>query len=374
MKPVRTALFACLLAAASPVTSALAQMPPQGERPPTPVTVVTVKQEDVTITSKLPGRIVASGVAEVRPQVNGIIVERLFQEGSRVEEGDVLYRIDPATYEAQVAAARAAVAQAQVNLDSGERELKRLQALQAKSVASEQTVDNALTARDAAAAALQVAKAQELAAGIDLERTTIRAQLSGTIGRTLTTQGALVTAGQASALAVIRKLDPVYVDVMQSAAEIIAWRREGGADAGRASQSDVALTLADRTRYEHLGQFTATEPNVDEQTGVVTVRMQFPNPDELLLPGMYVQVEVPQAVVAGAVLAPQEGVTRDRNGGATAMVVNAEGVVEVRPLTVIGDRDAYWIVSQGLQDGDRMIVAGFQKIAPGAKVAPQERQ
>lgn len=376
MTSVRQTLIACLMATAATMTppaTAFAQTA-QGERPPTPVTVVTVKQQDVTITSRLPGRIVASGVAEVRPQVTGIIVERLFTEGSTVKEGDVLFRIDSAAYEAQVAAADAAVAQAQVSLDSAERELARLETLQSQNVVSRQSLDDAISTRDAARATLKVADSQLLAAKIELDRTTIKAPISGEIGRTLTTQGALVTAGQASALAVIRKLDPVYVDVMQSAAELVEWRRGHNAGLQQASDSDVMLTLADRTQYEHPGKLTATEPNVDEQTGVVTVRLEYPNPAQLLLPGMYAQVDMPQAIVSNAVLAPQEGVMRDKQGNASAMVVNEQGVLEVRPLTIIGDRGANWIVSDGLKDGDRMMVAGFQKAAPGATVAPQERQ
>lgn len=376
MRHVRSALLTCLLAAgiaAAPVAGApaLAQQP--GQRPPTAVTVVTLHEQNVTITATLPGRIVASGVAEVRPQVNGIITERLFQEGSRVEAGDALFRIDPASYEAQVAAAEAAVAQAQVALDSANREADRVDALRTRSVVSEQSVDEAISTRDAAAASLQVAKAQLLTANIDLERTTIRAQLSGRIGRTLTTQGSLVTAGQASALAVIRKLDPVYVDVTQSAADIIRWKRgETGLD--DSADTTVKLTLADRQGYKHTGELTAAEPHVDEQTGVVLLRLQFPNPEELLLPGMYVQVELPQGIAKDVILAPQEGVSRDRRGNPTALVVNSENVVEQRELTVLSDRGSDWIVTGGLKDGDRLIVAGFQKIAAGATVDPQERQ
>ncbi len=351
-------------------SAALAQ---QQERPPTPVSVVTLTAETVTVTSTLPGRVVASGVAEVRPQVNGIIVERLFEEGSKVQEGDVLYRIDPATYRAQVVAAEAAVNQAQVSLDSANRELKRMEALRKSNVASEQSVDAAITTRDSADAALQVAKAQLLAANIDLDRTTIRAQISGAIGFSLTTQGALVISGQSNPLAVIRKLDPVYVDVAQSAADLVRWKRKGPKAAGANIDTRVKLTLADRTAYDQTGELTAAEPHVDELTGVVTLRLQFPNPDEMLLPGMYVQVEMPQGVIDNAVLVPQEAVSRDRRGNPTAMVVTADNVVEQRTLTIISDRDSDWIVTDGVATGDKVIVEGLQKIAVGAAVAPEER-
>jgi len=345
----------------------------QQERPPTPVTVVTVKAETVTVTSTLPGRVVASGVAEVRPQVNGIIVERLFEEGSAVKEGDVLYRIDPATYKAQVVAAEAAVNQAQVSLDSANRDLKRMETLRKSNVASEQALDTSLTTRDTADAGLQVAKAQLLSANIDLDRTTIRAQISGAIGLSLTTQGALVISGQTTPLAVIRKLDPVYVDVAQSAADLVRWKRKGAGSVGPNADTKVELTLADRTAYDQTGELTAAEPHVDEQTGVVTLRLTFPNPDEMLLPGMYVQVEMPQGVIDNAVLVPQGGVSRDRRGNPTAMVVGADNIVEQRTLTIASDHGADWIVTDGLSAGDKVIVEGLQKIAVGAPVAPEER-
>ncbi|WP_412051265.1 efflux RND transporter periplasmic adaptor subunit [Hoeflea sp. Naph1] len=363
------ALYSFLFAAMA-MTGASAQ---QQERPPTPVTVVTVKAETVTVTSTLPGRVVASGVAEVRPQVNGIIIERLFDEGSAVNEGDVLYRIDPATYKAQVAAAEAAVSQAQVSLDSANRELKRMETLRKSNVASEQALDTAVTTRDAADANLQVANAQLLAANIDLDRTTIRAQISGAIGLSLTTQGALVISGQTNPLAVIRKLDPVYVDVAQSAADLVRWKRKGPKAAGANIDTKVKLTLADRSAYDHTGELTAAEPHVDEQTGVVTLRLTFPNPDEMLLPGMYVQVEMPQGVIEDAVLVPQEGVSRDRRGNPTAMVVGADNVVEQRTLTIASDSGSDWIVTDGVKEGDKVIVEGLQKIAVGAPVAPEER-
>jgi membrane fusion protein (multidrug efflux system) len=318
--------------------------------------------------------VVASGVAEVRPQVAGIITERLFEEGSFVTQGDELYRIDPASYEAQVAAATAAVAQAEATLSSAQKESDRMQALLERRVVSQQNLDDANAIRDAAAAALQVAQAQLLAANIDLDRTTIRAPLTGEVGRSLTTRGALVTAGQAGALAVIRQLDPVYVDVTQSAAELIRWRRgETQAELGSANRT-VVLTLADGEPYEFTGELTAAEPHVDEQTGVVVLRLEFPNPDELLLPGMYVQVEMPQGVIANAVLAPQDGVTRDRRGRPIALVVNEQNVIEERTLTVVRNIGSDWIVSAGLEDGDRIIVEGLQKVGVGMTVVPEERQ
>ena len=218
-----------------------------------------------------------------------------------------------------------------------------------------------------------MAEAALLSAEIDLERTVIRAPIGGVIGRSLVTQGALVSAGQAAPLTVIRRLDPVLVDVTQSASELIEWRR--GLVSGRLGdvEKTVTLTLADGETYEQTGLLTAAEPYVDELTGVVTLRLEFPNPEELLLPGMYVQVEMPQGLVRDVVLAPQQGVTRDRRGRPVALVVGADGVVEERTLEVLQARGSDWIVTDGLRPGDRVIVEGLQKAAPGATVQPEER-
>lgn len=352
--------------------SARAQAP-GGAPPPTPVTVVTLKAEDLTLTSTLPGRVVASGVAEVRPQVNGIIKDRMFDEGADVTVGEPLYKIDAATYEARVAAAKAQVASAKAQLVAAQRGEDRLKTLLDRKVASVQTYDDALAARDAAQAGLAVAEAELQSAEIDLERTTIRAPLSGVIGRSLTTRGALVTNGQIVPLAIVRDIDEVLVDVTQSAAEILAWRRGLVAERLKDAESTVSLTLADASTYEHTGSLTAAEPHVNTQTGVVTLRLKFPNPDRLLLPGMYVQVEMPQGLAKGVVLVPQEAVQRDRRGRPTAYVVNADNVVEVRQLDVLQAREGDWVVRDGVKDGERVIVEGLQKARPGATVAPEER-
>ncbi|MHA7869751.1 MAG: efflux RND transporter periplasmic adaptor subunit [Salipiger thiooxidans] len=352
--------------------SALPVAAQQGEAPPQPVTVVTLESSDVTLTSALPGRVTASGVAEVRPQVGGIIDERLYEEGRDVARGDPLYRIDSATYEAAKAAAEASLAQAEAQLASAEREATRQNELRERNVASQQTLDDALAARDVAAASVKVAEANLLSANIDLDRTTIRAPISGVAGLSEATQGALVTSGQTTALTTIRQLDPVYVDVTQSAAEVLRWRRSGQ-QVAEDSSAVVHLRLADGEIYEHAGYLAAAEPHVNELTGVIVLRLEFPNPERLLLPGMYVQVEVPQGQISGAILAPQEGVTRDRRGRPVAMVVNDENVVETRELTVQSDQGANWVVTGGLEAGDRIIVAGLQKVSVGMTVTPQER-
>ncbi|QPM92520.1 efflux RND transporter periplasmic adaptor subunit [Pseudooceanicola algae] len=364
---------AALLVLAAMAGSAM-PLPGQAQgMPPATVTVVTMQPQSLTLTSTLPGRVRASAESEVRPQVNGIIIERLFAEGTRVEAGDILYRIDPTTYEAGVAQAAASLSQAEAQLGATEREYVRAQELSTRGVSSEQALDDALSARDSARAAVEVARAQLRATQIELDRTEIRAQLGGQIGLSEVSQGALVTASQTTALATIRRLDPVHVDVTQSAADLLAWRRGSGATHARDDSVEVSLTLADGSIYEHTGLLTAAEPHVDEQTGVIQLRMEFDNPDEFLLPGMYVQVEMPTNTVEGVFLAPQEGVSRDRGGNPTALVVNAEGVVEPRNLTVLQDNGNTWVVSEGLTAGDRIIVEGLQKVAPGATVNVEER-
>nr|WP_245736378.1 efflux RND transporter periplasmic adaptor subunit [Roseovarius lutimaris] len=345
----------------------------QQSQGPTSVTVVTVQPQSVTLTSTLPGRVAASAEAEVRPQVNGIITERMFEEGADVDVNAPLYQIDTVTYEASVRQARATVAQAEAQLRAAEREAVRLQELQARNVASEQALDEATATRDSAAAGLELAQAQLNSAEIELSRTTIRARLSGRIGLSQTSQGALVTASQAEPLAVIRRIDPVYVDVTQSAADLLRWRRGETERALAGADGTVRLKLADGSIYGETGQLKAAEPNVDPLTGVVTLRMQFSNPDMLLLPGMYVQVDLPVEVAENVFLVPQEGVIRDRRGRPLAWVVNGDGVVEQREITILQDRGSDWVVDSGLEAGEQVIVAGFQKTAPGATVAPQER-
>ncbi|WP_397544411.1 efflux RND transporter periplasmic adaptor subunit [Roseovarius salis] len=370
-RPSLNFLFAVFLVAA---LCAAPDMPgAQGARGPAAVTVTEVQTRTVTLTTKLPGRVAASAQAEVRPQVNGIIEERLFEEGAQVEQGQALYQIDTDTYDAQVASAKAAVTQAEAQLRAAETEAKRLLELQDRDVASQQAVDDAVAARETAAAALQVARARLRSAEIELERTTVRARLTGEIGLSRTSPGALVTASQSNPLAIIRALDPVYVDVTQSAAELLEWQRRQASGPEDVPQREVELILADGQRYSETGVLTAAEPNVDPLTGVVTLRMEFANPDRLLLPGMYVQVVLPTVTQENAVLVPQQAVTRDRRGRPVAWVVGQDNVVEERALTILQDLGADWVVSEGLSGGERLVLEGFQKTQPGAEVAPQPR-
>jgi len=363
----RMALLSVLTAAALPT---LAQ---QADRPPPAVTVVTVKERDVHMTTTLPGRVVASSEAEVRPQVAGIITERLFDEGGHVEAGDILYRIDAASYDAAVAQAEAAVAQAQAQVKATRREAERLETLSSRNVVSEQALDSTIAARDGAIASLQAAEAQLQSARIEQDRTVIRARLSGEIGRSMVSPGALVTASQQTPLATVRNIDQVYVDVTQSAAEILAFRRSHRDERVKDIPQEVTLTLADGSVFDQTGTLTAAEPVVDPLTGVVVLRIEFANPDKLLLPGMYVQAEMPSGRAEGAFVVPQEGVARNRRGQPTAMIVGPDGMVEQRVLTIRQDVGQSWVVTGGLEDGDRVVVKGLQKASAGTKVKAQER-
>lgn len=269
--------------------------------------------------------------------------------------------------------ARASVAQAQARLRAAQRDADRLLELQSRNVASQQALDEAISARDSAEAGLELAEAQLNSAEIELSRTTVRARLSGRIGLSQTSQGALVTASQAQPLAVIRNIDPVYVDVTQSAADLLRWRRGETEEELEGVDTTVSLRLADGSDYSETGQLKAAEPNVDPQTGVVTLRMQFDNPDLLLLPGMYVQVEMPVEVAEAVFLVPQESVIRDRRGQPMAWVVNADNVIEERSIDIVQDQGNAWVVDGGLEADDRIVVAGFQKTGPGATVAPENR-
>ncbi|WP_454857762.1 efflux RND transporter periplasmic adaptor subunit [Rhizobium binxianense] len=338
----------------------------QAQQPAPTVTVTTVTPEDFTQTARLPGRLRASTIAEVRPQVSGIIRERLFDEGAKVEAGQALYKIEDETYVATVASAKAAVAQAQADFDLAIIEARRAEELLAKGTGSASNRDNARATRNRTEAALQVTRAQLQTAEINLERTTIRASIAGVIGLSQTTQGALVSAEQATALTTIRALDPIYVDVTQSATDLLRWNASGGAGAFDASIT-ASMILPDGTTYPHNGQLKAAEPQVAPTTGMVTLRITFANPDLKLLPGLYVEVELPQATIKDAVLVPQSAVMRNAKGEAHAWVVE-DGKVAVRPLTIVTGSGNKWVTSAGLKSGDAVITSGFQKIAPGAAV------
>ncbi|MGE9292759.1 MAG: efflux RND transporter periplasmic adaptor subunit [Puniceicoccales bacterium] len=349
------------------------------------VTTVTLESEPVVLKTELPGRTSSYRVAEIRPQVSGLLEKRLFTEGAEVEAGDVLYQIDPAPFEAEVASAQANLAAAQKSVEQAEASLslakineERYGALyEEKAVAASERdqastdLDVALATLAASQAAVQQAEAALKTAQINLDYTKIRAPISGKIGRSSVTDGAILTAYQAQSLATIQQLDPIYVDVPQSTAQLMELKRRvaaGHLSRGGDSVDEVELIFEDGSRYAHKGELQFQEVTVDPSTGSVIVRMVFPNPDGDLLPGMFVRVEVKEGQNDNALLVMQQGVTRNRKGEATSLVVDESGTVIQRVLDIdrsIGNR---WLVSSGLKPGDRVIVEGSQRVRPGMEV------
>ncbi|HQN96790.1 MAG TPA: efflux RND transporter periplasmic adaptor subunit [Thermoanaerobaculales bacterium] len=342
--------------------------PPRG---PAEVGVVTLAPERVVLSKELPGRTSAFLVAEIRPQVSGLIQQRRFTEGADVRAGELLYQIDPAPYQAAYDQAAAALAVAEAGLPALRSRAARLQELVAIRAVGQQDADDAAAALAQAEANALASKAAVESARINLSYTPIRAPISGRIGKSNVTVGALATAYQPVPLAVIQQLDPIYVDVIQASADLLRLRRNHattGSAVGESAVRTVRLLLEDGTPYPLPGTLAFRDVTVDPTTGSVTLRLIFPNPDHTLLPGMYVRAIVEEGASDQAILVPQQGVSRDVTGEAYAWVVNAEGKVEQRPLEVdqaIGDR---WLVTNGLAAGDRVIVEGQQRVRPGDAV------
>jgi len=345
--------------------------PPPPEQGPPEVAVVTVSPERVVLTTELPGRTSAYLVAEVRPQVSGIIQDRRFEEGQDVNAGDILYQIDPARYQATYDRAVAALAIAEANLPAIRSRVERYKSALATRAVSEQDYDDATAALKQAEATLDARKAEVESARIDLSYTPITAPISGRIGKSNVTVGTLVTAYQPVALATIQPLDPIYVDVPQSTTNLLRLKQtlENGSVQGDASgQQQVRLLLEDGTPYPLKGTLQFRDVTVDPTTGCVTLRMVFPNPEYTLLPGMFVRAVVEEGVNEQAILIPQQGVSRDPKGNPVALIVDAEGKVGQRMLMVdraIGDQ---WLVTVGLAPGDRVVVEGMQRVRPGDSV------
>lgn len=355
-KPAFAVLVSAIAVAMLSLTGCQESSAPQTQQTPQ-VGVVTLEAKPFALTSEVPGRTSAYRIAKVRPQVNGIIQKRLFTEGSEVKAGQQLYQIDPATYQAAFKSAQATQLSAKSLAD-------RYKLLVADKAVSQQAYDEARAAALQAEAALEQAR-------IDLRYTKVMAPISGRIGRSAVTEGALVSNGQANAMATIQQLDPIYVDVTQSSKELLRLRRdlaEGRLQKASDSAAKVALKLEDGSRYAHEGTLEFSEVAVDESTGSVTLRAVFPNPDHLLLPGMFVHAELLSGVKENAILAPQQGVTRNQRGEPTAMVVNAENKVEQRVLKADRTAGSAWLVEDGLKDGDRLITEGLQFVQPGAEV------
>ncbi|MGA2515373.1 MAG: efflux RND transporter periplasmic adaptor subunit [Thermodesulfobacteriota bacterium] len=335
------------------------------------VAVVTVNPERVVLTTELPGRTSAYFVAEIRPQVNGIVQERLFNEGSDVKAGSVLYRIDPAPYQAAYDNAVAALARSEANLPPIRLKAERYRQLIVLKAISQQDFDNADAALKQAEADIDYSKAAVESARINLAYTRITAPISGRIGKSNVTVGALATAYQGSPFATIQQLAPIYIDATESSANLLQLKRNiaaGRIKGAGPDQARVRLLLEDGTPYPQEGTLKFSEVTVDPSTGSFILRMVFPNPKHTLLPGMYVRAVVQEGVVDRAILVPQQGVSRDPKGNPVVLVVDGSGKVEQRMITVaraMGDR---WLVSEGLNPGDRLIVEGSQKVRPGASV------
>jgi membrane fusion protein (multidrug efflux system) len=347
-----------------------------GEMPPAAVDVVTLHAAPLQLMSELTGRTAPLRVAEVRPQVNGIILKRLFTEGSDVKAGQLLYQIDPAVYQAAVASAKANLAKAQANEQSARLKAQRYAELVKVKAISRQEYDDADAAWKQQVAEIGAAKAALQSANINLAYTRITAPISGRIGKSAVTEGALVTAQQADSLTSISQLDPMYVDVRQSTADLLRLKRQvaaGKLTQGKQDGAKVSFQLEDGSQYGEQGTLQFSDVTVDETTGMVTLRVLVPNPHDLLLPGMFMRATLQEGERPEGLLVPQTAVTRTPKGGATVMVVTADNKVELREVQlsrVVGDS---WVVESGLDAGEKVIVAGLQKVKPGAVVAPAER-
>lgn len=361
------------LAAVAILGGCAKQAPP----PPPPamgaVTVVTLKPESVTLTRELPGRVNPQRVAEVRPQVSGIVKERLFAEGGVVKAGQALYQLDDATYRADVASAKAALARAQAALQAARLAARRADELAKIEAVSKQEQERATAALRQAEADVAVAKAALDRSAVVLGYSRITAPIGGRIGKSTVTQGALVTANQAAALATVQQIDPVYVDLTQTSSELLQLRKQfSAAGDSSAASLPVALLLEDGSRYAHSGKLAFSDISVDPTTGSFSLRLTVPNPGQVLLPGMYVRAIVGEAVRNDAILAPQQGIARDAKGHASALLVNKEGKVELREVKLSRTVGNKWLVEEGLATGDKVIVEGLQKIKPGMPVQATE--
>lgn len=342
-----------------------------------PVGVITVKSQALTLKKELPGRISAFQIAEIRPQVSGIVQSRLFVEGNEVKQGQALYQIDPATFEADLAASEASVARAEASIASSKSKASRYKELLKIKAVSQQDFDEADAAYKQANAELLTAKAQLKSAQINLDYSHVSSPISGQISKSSVTVGALVSANQSTALATVTQLDPIYIDLTQSSNELTQLKKaisSGALTVDSASQTDVELIMEDGSIYPHKGTLQFSEVTVDPSTGSVTLRAKFSNPEKLLLPGMYARASIVEGVKAGAILAPQRGVSRNSKGEPTAMVVSKDNTVESRVLKVDRTIGSDWLVTDGLSDGDKLIVEGLQKIRPSAPVNPSEIQ
>lgn len=338
--------------------------------PPPEVAIVTVAPERIVMTTELPGRLEATRVAQVRARVPGIVLKRVFREGSDVKAGELLFRIDAGPYQAAYNSAQATLAKAEANLAQTSLKVQRYKPLVETAAISKQEFDEAQTAQKQASADVATAKAAVETARLNLGYATVTAPISGRIGRAQVTEGALVGQGEATPLATIQQIDPIYVNLTQSATDVLQLQRamaSGQLQRVGQGQAKVTLVTEDGRPYPHSGKLLFSDLTVDESSGAVTLRAEFPNPERMLLPGLYVRARLEQAAAENAILVPQQAVQRSPSG-ASVMVVDAEGKVVAQPVKTGAVQGNAWIVNEGLKAGDRVIVEGIQKVKPGAPV------
>ncbi|ACJ01242.1 efflux RND transporter periplasmic adaptor subunit [Rhodospirillum centenum] len=360
-----------LLAACGEAPQQAGGPPGMGPQGPVEVGVATVETKPVPVTTELPGRTSAFRVAEVRPQVNGIIQKRLFQEGGTVKEGDQLYQIDPAPYEATVASAKAELSEAEANLKAQRAKAKRYRELVKTSTVSQQALDDAIAAEGQGEARVAAARASLQKAQIDLGYTKVYAPISGRIGKSSVTEGALVTANQANPLATIQQLDPIYVDITQSVSQLMRLRRDIAEGRVLSTNGRTPVTLeVEGVEYGIPGELQFADVTVDTGTNSVLLRAVVPNPNQDLLPGLFVRARVLQGAREDAILISQRAVVRQPDGSAMVWVVGDDGTVNPRPVQAAQAIGSDWLVSAGLKPGERIVMEGLQKIRPGAAVKP----
>ena len=373
MKPHSFPLLATLLLAFA-VTGCQEGPHQMPARPPAQVDVVTLVQQPVTLTTELPGRTSPYRIAEIRPQVSGVVQKRMFVEGGDVQAGQQLYQIDPAPYQAAYDSAEAQLAHANAEMASAKALLDRYQDLKGTNAVSKQDFDNASATALQAQADIESGQAAVETARINLVYTKVLSPITGRTGRSVT-EGGLVTANQTAVLVTVQQLDPIYVDIPQSTALLLRLRRElssGQIKTIGDNQAPVTLTLEDGSSYEEQGKLQFSETTVDPSTGSVILRAEFPNPNKLLLPGMFVTAHLQEGVSEAAILVPQQGVTHNPTGDPTALVVDKDNKVELRVIKTSRAIGTSWLVTDGLHAGDRVIVDGLQKAQPGAIVAPTD--
>ncbi len=347
---------------------------PQTPAAPPEVTVVAVQRTAVPVTTELPGRTSPYLVAEVRARVDGIVLQRQFQEGADVDAGELLYQIDPAPYRAALDSANAQLARARANVASTRAQAERDRVLVAANAVSKQTYVNAVAAQEQAEADVAAGVAAVETAAINLGYTTVAAPITGRIGAALVTQGAYVQASMATLMAIIQKIDPIYVDLNQTSVEGLELRQEvidGRLKLAGPKQAKVRLLLENGKEYPLDGSLEFTDITVDSGTGTVTVRAIFPNPQHVLLPGMFVRARIERGFDERAMLVPQTGVTHDRTGRATVLLVGPDNKVIQKVVTATRTLGSDWVVEDGLNDGDRVIVSGIQRATPGSVVTPK---